>query len=157
MTKSQMALIAAGAAVVIFGGKKVVDNAWKIDPRGNKYDALFTAAEKANGLPAGLLRRMAYQESRFNPSAHNARSGASGILQFMPATAKEYGINPLDPVQSIAAAGKYMAKLYKIAGSWKGALAGYNWGIGFVQRKGLAAAPAETVAYMKIADDVGVV
>lgn len=155
MTKAQMALIAAGAAVVIFGGKKVVDNVWKIEPRGNKYDALFMAAEKANGLPAGLLRRMAYQESRFNPSARSP-VGALGLMQFMPATAKQFGIDPLNPAQSIAAAGKYMAQLYKQAGSWRAAVAAYNWGIGNVLRKGIAAAPAETVAYMQIASDVGV-
>lgn len=156
MTSAQrMALMAAVGAVVLFGGKKVVDNFWKIDPRGNKYDALFNAAEARYGLPAGLLRRMAYQESRFNPSA-KSQVGALGLLQFMPATAASFGINPLDPVQSIDAAGKYMAQLRKQAGSWTGAVAAYNWGIGNVLRKGLANAPAETVAYMQIAADVGV-
>lgn len=108
-----------------------------------------------HGLPAGLLRRMAYQESRFNPSARSP-VGALGILQFMPTTAAEFKINPLDPFASIEAAGKYMAQLKKSTGTWTGALAAYNWGIGNVQRKGLSAAPKETVAYMAMAADVGV-
>lgn len=155
MKKSQIMLIAAGAAVVIFGGKKAVDAFWKIDPRGNKFDVYFDAADKANGLPPGLMRRMAYQESRFNPSARSP-VGALGLMQFMPATAKELNIDPLNPAQSIAAAGRYMAQLHKQAGSWKGAVAAYNWGIGNVLRKGIAKAPPETVAYMQIAADVGV-
>lgn len=156
MTSAQrLALIGVAGVILIFGGKKAVDNIWKIDPRGNKFDPLFDAAEKANGLPPGLLRRMAYQESRFNPEARSP-VGALGLMQFMPATAKEFNINPLNPAQSIAAAGKYMAQLHKQAGNWKGAVAAYNWGIGNVLRKGLAKAPAETIAYMQIAADVGV-
>lgn len=155
MTRNEKLLLFVGLGLLIVTTKKASDMFWKIDPRGNPYDADFTAAEKANGLPAGLLRRMAYQESRFNPSAKSP-AGAVGLLQFMPATAKEYGIDPLNAKQSIAAAGRYMAKLYKMTGTWSGALAGYNWGIGNVQKKGIHNAPAETVAYMKIADDVGV-
>lgn len=128
---------------------------WKIDPRGNKYDAAFTAAETKYHLPDGWLRRQAWQESRFNPNARS-KAGALGLMQFMPATAKEYGIDPLNPLQSIDAAGKYMAKLYRQTGSWAKAAAAYNWGIGNLQRNGIQNAPAETLAYMKIAADVGV-
>lgn len=128
---------------------------WKIDPRGNKFDIQFAAAEKKYNLPAGLMRRMAYQESRFNP---NARSpvGAIGLMQFMPKTAAEFKINPLDPAASIDAAGKYMQQLRRMTTSWSEAVAAYNWGIGNVMRKGIAKAPPETIAYMKIASDVGV-
>lgn len=128
---------------------------WKIDPRGNQYDAAFTAAEKTYQLPAGLLRRMAYQESRFNPDAVSP-VGAVGLMQFMPATAKEFNIDSRNAAQSINAAGKYMAQLYKITGSWTKALAAYNWGVGNVQRKGMEKAPAETVAYAAMAADIGV-
>jgi soluble lytic murein transglycosylase-like protein len=145
------------AGLLLFGGGVVVtNNRWRLDPRGNKYDAAFTTAEHKHGLPAGLLRRMAYQESRFNPSAKSP-VGALGLMQFMPATAAQFGINPLDPFASIEAAGKYMASLFRQTGSWTGALAAYNWGIGNVLKKGLGRAPNETVAYMSMAADVGVV
>jgi len=159
MSKRRMLLLIGGVLLLTYYKDEeiTVMNSviWKIDPRGNKYDAAFAAAERANGLPAGLLRRMAYQESHFNP---NARSpvGAVGLMQFMPATARDFGIDPLDPFQSITAAGRYMAQLYRMAGSWRGAVAAYNWGIGNVLKKGLSAAPRETVAYMQIATDVGV-
>ena len=128
---------------------------WKIDPRGNQYDAAFTAAERKYSLPAGLLRRMAWQESRFNKDAKSP-VGALGLMQFMPATARSFNLNPLDPFASIEAAGKYMAQLFKATGTWSKAVAAYNWGVGNVLKKGIAAAPKETIAYMQIAVDVGV-
>jgi soluble lytic murein transglycosylase-like protein len=151
-------LLAAGGLVIMAKGKaaNALNSAfWKVDPRGNKYDAQFLATEKQYGLPSGLLRRMAYQESRFNPLARSP-VGALGLMQFMPKTAAQFNINPLDPVQSIKAAGLYMSQLYRQTGTWSAALAAYNWGIGNVKNKGLAKAPAETLAYMKMAKDVGV-
>jgi soluble lytic murein transglycosylase-like protein len=75
----------------------------------------------------------------------------------MPATAQDLGIDPLDPAQAIPAAGAYLRRLYDATGTWSKALAAYNWGIGNVQRKGLAAAPAETRAYVaQITGDTGV-
>jgi len=155
MLDRRLLLLGVAVVAVVIAGKGVTGMAWKIDPRGNKYDVAFATAERAYGLPAGLLRRMAYQESRFDKYAVSP-VGAVGILQFMPATAKEFGIDPRDPFASIDAAGRYMKQLHKMAGSWTGALAAYNWGIGNVQRKGLDKAPAETVAYMAMAADVGV-
>jgi soluble lytic murein transglycosylase-like protein len=68
-----------------------------------------------------------------------------GIAQFMPATAiDELGSQnaALDPDQVIPGAAHYLAKLYSRTGTWAGALAAYNWGIGNVLRKGLVAAAA---------------
>lgn len=107
------------------------------------------AAEIKHGLPADLLTAQIYQESHFNPKAINKSSGAQGIAQFMPATAQWLGLaDPFEPFTSIDMAGRYMAMLYKQAGSWKGALAAYNWGIGNLTRKGMAKAPAETRNYV---------
>lgn len=151
---NRVVLVGLLGVLFILLGKKAVNNLWKIDPRGNKYDALFAAAEHKYFLPEGLLRRMAYQESRFDREAVSP-VGAVGLMQFMPATAAEYGIDPRDAAQSINAAGAYMARLYKITGTWSKALAAYNWGVGNVQRKGMERAPAETVAYAAMAQDLG--
>ena len=118
------------------------------------YASLFEAADRKHGLPPGLTRRVAWQESHFDPSARSP-AGALGIMQFKPSTARDFGINPLDPMQAIDAAGRYLASLYKQTGSWRGAIASYNWGIGNYLRKGMAAAPLETRNYMSIADDLG--
>ncbi|HEY6020924.1 MAG TPA: lytic transglycosylase domain-containing protein [Candidatus Paceibacterota bacterium] len=121
--------------------------AWRIDPRGNQYDDLFDAADQKYGLPSGMMRRIAWQESRFNPNAQSP-AGAQGLMQFMPATAAALGFNPFDPAASIDAAGRYFKQLYASTGNWRDAIAAYNWGIGNIIRKGYIQAPAETVQYV---------
>lgn len=129
---------------------------WKYDPRGNAYDAWFYDAETSYGLPAGMLRRVAWQESRFDPAAISP-AGAVGLMQFMPSTAAYLGFDPNDPKASIYAAAKYLRGLYNQTGSWTGALASYNWGVGNYLQYGLAAAPAETQQYAaNITSDLGI-
>jgi soluble lytic murein transglycosylase-like protein len=117
----------------------------------SQYAGLIAQAETAQGIPATMLERLLYQECRYRADiisgATRSPVGALGIAQFMPATAAEMGINPLDPKQAIPAAAKYLAGLYRKFGNWTEALAAYNWGQGNVQRKGIAAAPRETRNY----------
>jgi hypothetical protein len=74
----------------------------------SQYDAMIAEAERRHGLPSGLLHGLARTESGFNPNAVSPK-GAIGIMQFMPATAQHFGIDPHDPAQSIEAAAQYMA------------------------------------------------
>lgn len=107
----------------------------------------FAGKEARYGLPAGLLSALAQQESGGNPNAVS-RAGAAGLFQFMPATAREYGINAFDPAQSAdAAARKVSGLLKRYGGNLTMALSAYNWGEGNLERRGLANAPAETQAY----------
>lgn len=116
------------------------------------YADAIRAAEAKWQLPESLLGRVLYQESRFRPDIIEGRTkssaGAVGIAQFMPATAADLGVDPLDPFQSIDGAGRYLRQLYNATGSWDRALAAYNWGIDNVQRRGLGAAPLETRNYV---------
>ena len=118
------------------------------------YRATIQAAADANGVPVLILAWLLWKESRYNPriidGTIRSAVGAMGIAQFMPATAvDEIGsaAAALDPARAIPGAARYLAKLYRSAGTWAGALAAYNWGIGNVTRKGLAQAPAETRDY----------
>lgn len=71
-------------------------------------DALIQSAAQGQDLPPELLRALISQESSFNPQAKNA-SGASGLGQLMPATAKRLGVtDPTDPTQAIPAAARYL-------------------------------------------------
>lgn len=119
---------------------------------GQPYAESIRRAEQANGIPDTLLARLLYQESRFRQDiitgATKSPVGATGIAQFMPATAVEWGVQATDPYSSIDGAGRYLRWLYDRVGSWDKALAAYNWGIGNVQRQGMANAPAETQAYV---------
>ena len=115
---------------------------------GQVYDA-----EDSNGIPRGLLKKVLFQESRFREDiisgAKRSPKKATGIAQFMPDTAKELGIDPTDPKQAIPAAGKYLSSLKKQTGSWEGAVAAYNWGIGNLTRQGIERAPEETRNYLQ--------
>lgn len=133
---------------------------WSLDKVPAQYRAAIVSAENTHGLPAGMLARLLWQESHYRADIISGKTrspvGALGIAQFMPATAAEMKINPLEPFQSIDAAGRYLASLYRVSGSWANALAAYNWGIGNVKRKGIAAAPRETVTYYtSILSDIG--
>jgi membrane-bound lytic murein transglycosylase D len=106
-------------------------------------------------------------ESAYNPQAYS-RAHASGMWQFIPSTAKLYGLNQnwwydgrRDIVAATNAALDYLEKLHGMFGSWELALASYNWGEGAVSRaiarnqaKGLPtdyeslAMPAETRNYL---------
>jgi hypothetical protein len=114
-------------------------------------ETIAQAAQKY-GLPDGLLARVLFQESRFREDIItgqlNSPTGAQGIAQFMPATARDLGVDPLNPNSAIPGAAKYLRSLFDQTGDWVKAVAAYNWGIGNVKRKGLAAAPAETRQYI---------
>lgn len=116
-----------------------------------KYAGTIAGTEAALNLPADMLARLLYQECRWREDIITGRTtspaGALGIAQFMPATAAELGIDPLDPAQAIPAAGRYLKTLYLRFGTWTEALAAYNWGQGNVARKGIDAAPLETRNY----------
>jgi hypothetical protein len=119
------------------------------------YEAAFTAAEEKYGLPAGLLKAVAKQESGFNAKATSG-AGATGLMQFMPATARSLGIDPTDPYASIDAAGRYLGQNLAKFGSVSLALAAYNAGPGNVSKYGGIPPFTETQNYVKkITADLG--
>ncbi|EBR2686896.1 lytic transglycosylase domain-containing protein [Salmonella enterica] len=107
--------------------------------------------EEKYNLPPGLLRSVAVTESGGNQFAVS-RAGAMGLFQFMPQTAKEFGLrgnDAFDPEKSADAAARKLGGLMRFFhGDLAKALAAYNWGEGNVQRKGLSAAPEETRNYV---------
>jgi hypothetical protein len=70
------------------------------------YEPLFQAAGQQYGVDPNILKSLASVESGFNPTALNKETGASGLMQFIPATARAYGIDPTDPAQAIDAGAK---------------------------------------------------
>lgn len=156
-------LVAIVLLLLLAGGGFVI-YARTAESRANeeKYSSAIAAAEFQYSLPQGLLHRVIYQESHFRTDIIDGSTvspaGAVGIAQFMPETAASLGVNPYDPYDSITGAARYLRDLRKQVSSWSEALAAYNWGIGNVKRKGLAAAPQETKTYVAaITADVGVV
>lgn len=70
-------------------------------------------------------------------------------MQFMPQTAQQYGIDPLDPTQAVSGARQYLTDLIKQFGSLELALMAYNWGPGNLKKFGRDQAPKETVDYVR--------
>lgn len=112
---------------------------------------LFNQLENIYKLPSGLLRSVATTESAGNPNAVSS-AGAQGLFQIMPGTGKDLGLrgnDAFDPVKSANAAAKYLSQLLQAnGGDLDKALASYNWGIGNVQKHGMALMPRETRQYI---------
>lgn len=110
--------------------------------------------EEKYNIPNNILVGILGAESAFNKDIITGRrkssAGAIGIAQFMPATAKQYGIDPTDPMQSIEAAGKYLNSSFKKLGNWDDTIRSYNMGLGGVQKwkAGKRSLPKETKEYL---------
>ena len=105
-------------------------------------------AERAYGLPTGLLAAVAQQESGGNPDAVSP-AGAQGLMQLMPATAAGLGVNPLDPTQADHGAARILSgHLAAVHGSVPLALAAYNAGAGAVDKYGGIPPYTETQNYV---------
>lgn len=75
-----------------------------------KYD--YSGLEKRYGLPKNLLAALSMQESRGNVNAISP-VGARGTMQFMPATAKQYGVDVRSVASSADGAARYLRDLLK--------------------------------------------
>lgn len=81
----------------------------------SEYDALFKEAAAVTGWDWRLIAAMCYQESAFDPNA-KSYVGARGLMQLMPATAKELGVPQGDiciPETNVRAAARYIVQLNK--------------------------------------------
>lgn len=135
---------------------------WTLPPAGEPYFYDLMAASTTYNLPPLLLARVAWQESRFVPSAISP-AGAQGIMQIVPKW--HPGVDPFEPSEAIPYAASYLEKLFKQFGSWDKALAAYNWGPGNLSKAirehgpaWLNYAPGETQRYVRdITTDIGLV
>jgi hypothetical protein len=108
---------------------------------------IVRAAARWN-VSAGLLAAQLMAESNFNPFAVSG-AGAQGIAQFMPATARAYGLrNPFDAPAAIDAQAHLMSDLLHQFGSVSLALAAYNAGPGAVSACHCVPQIPETQAYV---------
>lgn len=104
--------------------------------RANRWFPVLAPILKKNGVPEDLLY-LAVTESMLNTRAVSGAK-AAGIWQFMPSTAREYGLEVSDEVderfnveKATAAACRYLKKaLSRYGGSWTSVMASYNAGMG---------------------------
>lgn len=110
------------------------DTESSIRERALRIEPFIRESSKRYGIDPQLLRILCFIESRYRLDAVSPK-GARGPMQFMPDTAKRFGLkNPHDPQQAIDAAARYLRELLrKFGGRLDLALAAYNAGEGTVE------------------------
>lgn len=115
-----------------------------------RYDALIQLASQTHQLSPALVKAVIHAESRFHERAVS-RAGARGLMQLMPATAGELGVDdPFDAWQNIEGGTRYLGQLVRrFEGDIHLALAAYHAGAANVQRYGGVPPYRETRRYVK--------
>jgi soluble lytic murein transglycosylase-like protein len=111
---------------------------------------LIQQAARQEGLEESLLRAVAEQESGLRACAVSPR-GAMGLMQLMPATAQELGVqDPFDPRENLLSGARFLKQLLtRFGGDAALALGAYNSGPGRVAESGGVPAIPETVRYVR--------
>jgi soluble lytic murein transglycosylase-like protein len=114
------------------------------------FDTLIDRYANLHQVDAAIVRAIIGAESMFNHAARST-AGAIGLMQLMPATARELGVDPNVPEQNIEGGVRYFAEQLKAFGGVELALVAYNAGPGFAQRyaSGKTALYGETREYVR--------
>ncbi|MFP8875024.1 MAG: transglycosylase SLT domain-containing protein [Myxococcota bacterium] len=117
-------------------------------PRGSRYDAMIRRASRAHRLEPALVKAVIAVESNFDSRAVSNR-GAQGLMQLMPETARELGVeDAFVPEENVEGGARYLRQMLDRFGDVRRALAAYNAGPSAVDRyRGVPPYP-ETQAYV---------
>jgi len=106
------------------------------EPRSRQYDPLIGDAAASEGVPPALVKAVIAAESQFRSDAVS-RKGAQGLMQLMPETAEQMGVeNPFEPAQNVRGGTSYLRSMIDRYGDLGRALAAYNAGPSVVDRYG---------------------
>jgi len=119
-------------------------------PLLDTWDPLIVAAAEKYKVDMALIKAVMLAESGMNPGARS-RSGAMGLMQLMPPTARELGVTDAwDPSQNIDGGVRYLRRMLTLFhGDPRLALAGYNAGPTLVKRLQAVPPYKETQVYVK--------
>ena len=103
-------------------------------PRIDDWDAQIVEAALTHNVQPELIKAVMLAESGMNPEARS-RSGAMGLMQMIPSTAKAMGVvDPWDPAQNIMGGARYLRLMLDRFGDKERAIAAYNAGPGAVEK-----------------------
>lgn len=117
----------------------------------SKFSSLIADAASRNQVDEKLVHAVIQAESAYNPSAVS-RTGAVGLMQLMPGTARRYGVmNRTDPEQNVDGGTRYLKDLLDMFNYNLGlAVAAYNAGEGAVMKYNNSIPPyPETQNYVR--------
>ena len=97
------------------------------------FDVIIQRYADAYSVESAVVRAIIEVESAFDPDARS-HAGAIGLMQLMPMTARELGVNPLVPEQNVEGGVRYFSQLLEKFGDLELALVAYNAGPGFAER-----------------------
>jgi len=120
------------------------------EPKTESIESMILAAASKHGIEPDLLAAVIAVESGYRPDAVSPK-GAQGLMQLMPATARELEVkDPLDPRQNIEGGARYLRQLLDDNdGVYWRALAAYNAGMGRVARYDGLPPYRETINYIR--------
>ena len=105
-------------------------------PVSGELSALIARVSRETGVDALLLHAVVVQESAYKTSARSPK-GAMGLMQLMPATARELGLSPAqyyDPYANLFGGATYLKRQIDTFGALEPALAAYNAGPNAVRK-----------------------
>jgi soluble lytic murein transglycosylase-like protein len=142
------ASVISGPAVATPEGSSLARSSAQKSARHAAAAPLLEKAGVAAELSPRLLEAVAYVESRFNPDAISPK-GAQGMMQLMPRTAAELGVDAANPEANARGGADYLRKMVTMFGNnVELAIAAYNAGPSAVLRYGGVPPYAETRAYV---------
>jgi soluble lytic murein transglycosylase len=117
-------------------------------PKHSDYDGLIGLTAREQRVQPALVKAVIAAESSFDPAAVS-RKGAQGLMQLMPATAKDLGVDdPLEPTDNVRGGTRYLRSMLDRYGDLSRAIAAYNAGPSAVDRYGGIPPYRETQDYV---------
>ena len=125
---------------------------------GHKYEDMVIKEAQRIGLDPSIAVHALYKETGNlkNPETAKSSAGAIGVMQLMPKTAKELGVDPLVPEDNVRGGVMYLKKMYDKYQDPTLALAAYNAGPGRLDKaiksgQGIMGLSRETQNYVRMA------